>query len=292
MTYNLSENIHTADQLFKSFEQHGKDITGLEMIGATLTYAANHQLNQGDICILIDSLISTAGVRVVSALLNPILDHEIPADISEPALEAIHQVAARARAAVLELKEANYKHPEWETWDDTKWLQEFGDKAWKERAAEGYTALSAVEYERCRPRFLEMLHTMEGHYCVVNEAEGASLIQTEGIMSGYNSDLNYNTQETVCDSSGFCRLINLDETNDDNQRYNDEWALDYVVEYTNHEKPGETMQYEANRISHANDNSNNAMMNDDGEWVDFTDRGISSHHGDYCEYNPRKRKQN
>ena len=292
MTYSLSDDIQDAGQLFKTFLQHGGSITGLEMLSATLEYASRNHLSHGDICILLDNLICEAGVRVVSATLHNSLCQELPTTISIDALNAAKQVAARARAAVLALKDNNYNYPEWESWTDEQWLEQFGDEPWTRLVASGYDSLTAVEYERCRPRFLEMLHTMEGHYCVVNDAVGDSLIHTEGMQSGYNVDLDYNSHETVCDSSGFCQLkIDVDHTfSADDQNYDDDWSLDYVVEYTNHEKAGETMSYEASTVSHANDTDSNAVVNEQGEWLDSVgDTGIVTHHGEYCEYNPEKK---
>lgn len=294
MTYTLPNDIKDAGQLFKSFQQSSDSITGFDMLSATCEYATRNNLSESDIYILLDNLVCEAGVRVVSALLNSSLNQDLPTSIHVDALSATQQVAARARAAVLALKDNNYEHPEWQTWTDEQWLENFGDAAWNKLALSGYSSLTPGEYERCRPLFLEMLHTVEGHHCVINEdsGSGASLIHTEGMMSGYNADLNYNSNETICDSSGFCQLkIDVDHTEsaaDDN--YNDDWSLDYVVEYANREKAGETMNYEARSVSHANDDDSPSYINDDGEWMDTAgSRGINSHHGDYCEYKPRKK---
>jgi hypothetical protein len=295
MSYKLPKNIKDAGQLFESFDQAGEAITGIEMLDATLRYASEHRLMSGEICILLDNLVCKAGARVVSAMLNPTLCQELSTDICSESMDAIMQVAARARAAVKAVKDGVNEHPEWDIYGDADWLNHFGDAAWAKQAKPSDLKITVAEYEKAQKPFLDALHTMEGHYCVVGDGSGVSLIHTEDFQSGYNPDLNYDSKETVCDSSGFCQLIDLSENANasEDELYSDEWSLDYVREYTNREKAGETVYYEASTVSHANDPGEMDMVDDHGEVLETAgDHGIVVHEdGDHCHYDPMKNKK-
>lgn len=269
MSYKLPKNIKNAGQLFASFDRFGDQITGLEMLSATLQYATEHHLMRGEICILLDSLISKAGARAVSAMLHTNLCQELPEHLSSESMDAMMEVAARARATIKAAKEGRPLEPEWKDYGDADWIDHYGDAAWSKMASPNDLTLSVEEYQRAQQSFLDTLHNMEGHYCTIGGNTGVSLIHTDELQSGYNPDLNYNSQDTVCDSSGFCRLINLNESpgEEHEQRYSDEWAMDYVREYGKQDRPAETVYYEAGTISHANDRNEPDLFNDEGDIV-------------------------